>query len=402
MATPFSRTTRALAAESGRGALWAWAAVLLLGGAWLAWFVFGRVTLWEVTPMARLEVQTAAHPVAALQGGALRVSQLALGRRVKAGELLAELDDRAFLARLREETQRLAALPARRAALRDEIDALQAALQGGRQAGDAAAAAATARAAELLAQIEFAREHERRLAAEAAAGGVPEIDALRARSESRRLLAAAETQTAEARRLAADGVARDAQARSRIDALKGQLAALDGDAATLSASVARLQAEAERLRVRAPVDGTLADVLPASPGSWVAEGQRLATVVPAGELRVVAEFAPAGALGRVRPGQAARVRLDGFPWAEHGSLGARVQQVAGEVREQRLRVELRLDGGPQAAALPLRHGLSGSVEVALEEVSPATLLLRTLGRRLAPAAPAVMAAQPAAVAAVSR
>ena len=38
----------------------------------------------------------------------------------------------------------------------------------------------------------------------------------------------------------------EAQARSRIDALKGQLATLDGDAATLAAGVARLQADIER------------------------------------------------------------------------------------------------------------------------------------------------------------
>lgn len=395
MATPFHRTTRSLAADSGRGALWAWALALLLGGAWLAWFGLGRVTLWEVTPHARLEVQQAAHPVSAQQAGALRSTALQLGRSVKAGEVLAELDDRAARARLAEEAARLAAIPARRAALRAEIATLASGQDGARRSGEAAAQAATARAAELLAQIEFAREHERRLAAEAAAGGVAEIEALRSRSETRRLLAAAESQAAEARRLAAEVQVRDAQSRSRLDALQGQLAALDGEAATLSASVARLQTEGERLFVRAPVDGTLAEVMPLSPGGWVAEGQRMATVLPAGGLRVVADFAPASALGRVRPGQPARVRLDGFPWVEHGTLGARVQQVAGEVHEQRLRVELRLDPQPAAGALPLRHGLTGSVEVALDEVSPAVLLLRSLGRWTAPppaAAPATTVA----------
>lgn len=396
MATPFHRTTRALAADSGRGALLAWALAALLGGAWLAWFTLGRVTLWEVTPHARLEVQQAAHPVAALQAGALRTTGLRLGRSVKAGEVLAELDDRAARARRDEEAARLAALPARRSAVLAEIAALSAGQDGARRSGEAAAQAATARAAELLAQIEFAREHERRLAAEAAAGGVAEIEALRARAETRRLLAAAESQAAEARRLAAELQVRDAQSRSRIDALQGQLAALDGEAATLSASAARLQAEGERLLVRAPVDGTLAEVAPVSPGGWVAEGQRLATVLPAGGLRVVADFAPSGALGRVRPGQPARLRLDGFPWVEHGTLAARVQQVAGEVHEQRLRVELRLDPLAAGHPLPLRHGLTGSVEVALEEVSPLVLLLRSLGRRDPPAGPAA----PATVAAV--
>ena len=59
-----------------------------------------------------------------------------------------------------------------------------------------------------------------------------------------------------------------------------------------------------------------------------------------------------------------------------------------------MRVELQLDAASAAAAgLLLQHGLSGTVEVALEDVSPAVLLLRSMGQRLAPplrpAAPAV-------------
>ena len=38
----------------------------------------------------------------------------------------------------------------------------------------------------------------------------------------------------------------------------------------------------------------------------------LGTVTQRGELKLVADF-PAAALGRIQPGQAARLRLDGFP-----------------------------------------------------------------------------------------
>lgn len=414
MSTPFSRTTRALGADTGRRALWAWALALVLGGAWLAWFALARITVWEVSRQARVEVQQAAHPVVALQGGALLRSQLELGRSVKAGQVLVELDDRAARAQLDEAVQRHAALPARQAALRDEIDALQAALANDRQAAEATHQAAVARAGELAAQLDFAREHERRLAAEAAAGGVAEIDVLRARSEAQRLAAARATGSAEQRRQAAEAQTRDAQARSRVQALRGQLAALDGEAAALAAGVTRLRAELDRLQLRAPVDGTLADVQGASTGSWVTEGQRLATVVPAGQLRVVADFAAASALGRVQPGQLARLQLDGFPWAQHGSLPLRVAHVAREVRdgrdgrgadagsadarEPRLRVELLLEAAAPGGTVPLQHGLSGRVDVALEDVSPALLLLRTLGRRLqgadAEAASVVASARP--------
>ena len=384
MSNPYSRTLRALSADTARPSWLAWGVALVLALAWAAWFFLGRVTVYEVSQAARLETGASAHPVSALQGGALVASTLRLGQAVKAGDVLVELDTRSATLRLREESQRLAALPARRAALKAEIDSLLAAGRHEQQATVAAVQSAQARASEVAAQLEFASDYERRLANEVQGGGVAEVDLLRARSEARRQGAQRESLLAEARRLGIDAQARDGQARSRIDALQGQLAVLDGDATTLATSVARLASEIERLRVRAPVDGTLAEVATLHPGAWVAEGQHVATVLPAGSLRVVADFVPATALGRVQAGQAARLRLDGFPWAQHGTLAARVQSVAGEVRDQRLRVELALEPGDRPA-LALQHGLSGAVEVALEDVAPAVLVLRSMGQRLAPA-----------------
>ncbi len=382
MASPFHRTLRALGADGARPSWIAWAVAGTLGLAWLAWFALGRVTVVEVSQAARLESLAAAHPVAALQGGALLRSHLALGRPVRAGELLLELDDRSAALRLREEAERLKALPSRRHALQAEAQALQQASRRDEQAAAAAVRAAQARTAEVAAQEAFAREVERRLAAELRGGGVAEVDLLRARAETRRHEAQRAALTAEADRLALEAQARAGQVRSRIEAVQGQLAALAAEATTLATSAARLQTDLERLRVRAPVDGVLADVATLHPGAWVGEGQHVATVLPAGQLRVVADFAPATALGRVQAGQAAQVRLDGFPWAQHGSLNARVERVAGEVRDQRLRAELAIEPGPGLQGLALQHGLSGRVEVALEAVSPAVLLLRSMGQRL--------------------
>ncbi len=382
MATDFSRTLRSLQADGSRPAWLAWGAAGLLGLAWGLWFLAGRVSVYEPALQARVEAQAAAHPVAARQGGTLVTSTLALGRTVRAGELLLELDHRGAALRLREERARLDALPPRRAALQAEIDAGLAADAQARLAGAQALAAAQQRAEEAAAPAAFAREQATRLAAEVPGGGVAEIDALRARSEATRLAAQQRAAQAEVARLAAEERARDAQALARQAVQRGQLAALASEAQALAASVDRLDAELERARVRAPVDGVLAEVTPLRPGAWLAEGQAVATVLAPGGLTVVADFAPQRALGRLQPGQMARVRLDSLPWIEHGSLAARVLHVAGEPRDGRLRVELAID--PAGPALPLQHGLTGTVEVALEQVAPVQLLLRTLGRRLQP------------------
>ena len=117
-------------------------------------------------------------------------------------------------------------------------------------------------------------------------------------------------------------------------------------------------------------------------GTFVKAGDKLGAVVPAGSLKLVADFLPAVALGRVQAGQPARLRLDSFPWTQYGSLAATVSSVASEVRDGRVRVELAVDSEP-AARLPLQHGLRGTVEVEVERVAPATLVLRAAGQLLA-------------------
>jgi hypothetical protein len=59
-----------------------------------------------------------------------------------------------------------------------------------------------------------------------------------------------------------------------------------------------------------------------------------------------------------------------------------VVSVAGEVRNGQVRVELALlpDSAPP---IPVQHGLPGTVEVEVDRVSPATLVLRTAGLLLA-------------------
>jgi membrane fusion protein (multidrug efflux system) len=59
-----------------------------------------------------------------------------------------------------------------------------------------------------------------------------------------------------------------------------------------------------------------------------------------------------------------------------------VSNVASEVRDGRVRVELAM-AAPQAARMPLQHGLRGTVEVEVEQAAPATLVLRAAGQLLA-------------------
>jgi membrane fusion protein (multidrug efflux system) len=382
----FSATTRSLASDNFRYALVAWivAAVLLL--AWLGWFFFSTVTVYEVSTKAHLEVKNAPHPVASLVASKVVSAPLAIGQEVRAGEVLVELDARSEKFRLQEELSRLAGMAPRLASIVNEIAALETSRTIDRRAAAAAVQAARFRGSEARASLEFAEENARRLGEESAAGSIARVEAMRALTEAKKLAATAAALSADAQRIELEALTRANQVTAQVESLKRAAATLEADQAAAGAVVQGLNAEIDKHLVRAPVAGRIGDALALPAGTFVAPGQKLATVVPKGDLIIVAEFNPAAVLGRVRQGQRAHLRLDGFPWTQYGSVDATVGRVASEVRDGLVRIELV----PALAAVPnaiAQHGLPGTVEISLEQVSPAVLMLRASGQWL-PAAQA--------------
>jgi membrane fusion protein (multidrug efflux system) len=98
-------------------------------------------------------------------------------------------------------------------------------------------------------------------------------------------------------------------------------------------------------------------------------------------LVIAAQFPADAAFGRIRPGQSATLRLEGFPWSEFGSVPAVVARVAQEIRDGNVRVELAIH--PRSTFRgTLEHGMPGSLEVAVERLTPLALVVRTAGQAL--------------------
>src|SRR3954470_10507558 len=118
MPVPFSGTTRALAADRGRGALALQLAGAAAVAAWAAWMGAARLTLYEDSAAARGEADRAVHPVDAASGRrAAAAPGLRLGAAVRAGDVLVVLDASAERIELERERGRLASLQRERAAL---------------------------------------------------------------------------------------------------------------------------------------------------------------------------------------------------------------------------------------------------------------------------------------------
>ncbi len=383
MPTPFSRTTRSLSVDSSRFVRLALAVLGLALLAWLIWFGFGRVTIYEVSRAARLEVGSAPREVTPVQSGRLAASRLILGARVRVGEVLVELDTTAQRLRLAEAEARLRSLPSRSLSLRRESASLRGALINGQGSSQAEMKAAQARLNEARASLDFAREAARRQRDDSLSGGSAPVEAMRAATEARKAASMRDALSADIDRLALAARTRSGESEAQIESLSRAALAVDSEVAATRDQIAQLRLDIENRQIRAPVDGVIAEVLPLRPGAFVSPGQKLATVVPAGDLLIVAEFDPATALGRIKPGQRAMLRLDGFPWAQYGSVEAEVLRVAGEIRGKSLRVEL-IAARDATRGVTLRHGLTGIIEVRIERTSPAALLLRTIGQSVAP------------------
>ena len=394
MPSQFSRTTRSLANDTARYALVTWlvAAALLIG--WSSWFFFGSVNVYEVSRKARLEVQQAAHSVEAATQGRIVATTLVIGQLVQAGDVLVELDAGTERLRLQEEQARLKSIPPRIESLRREMTLREQGLLEDQRSALAATDVARSRSREALAGADFARDNARRLKEESSFGGAAQVDALRALSESQKMAASSDALTADIRRLESDAQTRAHQAQAQIQSLKSAVVALEGDMATVQATSARLALDIEKHLVRAPVSGRIGDAPPLRVGANVGQAQKLAIVVPAGDLMVVAEFAPA-AVGRIQIGQPARLRLDGFPWAQYGSIDARVIRVGSEIRDSQVRVEFAVLASSPPNKL-LQHGLPGSIEVTVDHAPPALMVLRAAGQMLS-TAPQAQATLPPAV-----
>jgi multidrug resistance efflux pump len=381
MSTPFSRTTRSLDADTFRRSTLALLIAAIVIGAWLVWLCFSSVPLYEFTDAARLEVDSAVHPIESPAAGRVVRTFLVMGKEISAGDILIELDSDAERLKLNEETARLASLAGQITALRERRTAEQEAKTETQLGNPVAIDEARARFEEANAVARSAAEEARRIERLHSSGLVSEMDLLRARAEAEKRQAAADALGFSTARLDRDQRAKNSDRQAQIEIINRDVASLEGEMNTIRAGLERLKNEIDRRYIRAAANGRLGEVTELRAGSVVRAGDRLGAIIPTGTLRVVAEFAPSSALGRVRFGQPARLRLAGFPWTEYGTLSARVSSVASEPRDAKVRVELMVDNA-SSVMIPLQHGLPGTLEVEVDRISPAALVLRLVGKHL--------------------
>jgi membrane fusion protein (multidrug efflux system) len=379
MATGFSRTLRSLEADRFRRTALVLVGAALLLGIWGVWATKARLGLYEVTENARLEIDNAVYPLQAPSAGRVVAASMVIGQEVAEGDVLVELESAPQTFELKEQQARLTTIDPNLKSLYAQVEAEEAARTQERQASKAAVEESQLRLKELKPQIEYAQSEVRRFTELVRQGLSSDRELDKARSDVERMQLNEKTLASGAYKLEQEQRTRDSERAVRLERLNEEIRRLEGDRTTMKATLSRLGNEVERRKIRSPIAGRIGETAMLRVGSVVAPGDKLAAIVPQGKLRVVAQFPPPAAFGRIRAGQQARMRLRGFSWTEFGSVRAQVDRVADEVRDGTVRVELSVLDSPGLRA-PLKHGMPGSIEIEVEQASPATLLMRTAGQ----------------------
>jgi membrane fusion protein (multidrug efflux system) len=348
---------------------------------WGYWFCFATIGVYEASDSSEIEVNEEIHPVQVEADGRISNNLLVLGKSVKAGELLLQMDDSEPRLELKEIQAKLAGIGPQLDHLYREIDNQRAALQHEsdeltevQREAESLSKQAESRAAFAGHQADQDRELYH-------IGTLSQLELDRAVSNAREQAALVEGTHASVERAGKQQRRNREERLANIESLEKQSAAMEGDRQTYTAQIKRLEYELERRRVLAPVSGTLAEVEPIKPGMFVQAGQKVATILPSGGLKVVAQFLPQAAAGRVRSGQPARLLVDRFSWSQYGAVPLTVQTVGIDVQNARIRVELLVNPSFHSD-IPLQHGLPGTTEVLVERATPLMLALRIAGRYL--------------------
>ncbi len=288
--------------------------------------------------------------VSAQESGTLIAVPVTSNQRVKAGDVLAQIDDSATQAELALRQAQLAQAKTAMGEAQAGITEAQAALAGAKS--NAAGAAVTAR---------NARTKADRYAALVDQSGQTAISA----QTYDDTLAAADQAEA-----AADVAATQVKtAESRVTAAEASAASARANIAAAEANVAATQVNVDHMTITAPIDGQVVQNN-VNLGSYIAAGTQLMAIVP-NDLYVTANFKETQ-IAQIRPGQTVDITIDAFPDVDFTGTVVSIQNGAGQAFQllppqnatgnfvkvvQRVPVRISIDS-PALGSYPVGPGMS--------------------------------------------
>lgn len=385
MAYPFERTLRSLNGyESSTRIL----LVLLVAGGvggLITWATCAEVPVMKVSSQGRIEPHNAVYRLEPQAAGKVVRSLLNLDEYVKEGDLLIEFDTRTERLELEQAKATAAALEQELSVIRDQIANKKEELLASNRVDEVAVKEAKEREGEIAPRRTLA-EQRAELAKKSPTGSISELEKMERLTEVDSLGFASRAQGLAIERLRREQEVKRQTMVAQNLGLKREELRIEGQLRELKVNIDRLQYAIDRKHYKAPATGRLVDVVELGAGAFIADGQRLGTILATdADVRVRARF-PKEMVGLIQPGQTAQLKLDGYPWTIYGTVPARVTRVGTEpgitatpeAIPGTVRVELDLEK-PADTRIQLQHGLTATVEVEVARVSPVALLMRAIG-----------------------
>ena len=313
-------------------------AVVLIAGLVVWWFLIRQPPIPRNILALSGRIEGDDSVVAAKNSGRIRELRVREGDIVKAGDVIAVLDDEQAAAREQQAQSALQEAKARVLRAQQQISVLQEQLQQARitvdqarqdaegrvKQAEAQVATADANLAQAQATYELARYDAEKFTGLAKSGDVSERQGKQARTNAEAQAAVVESarkQVAAARgalTTARVNLSNPALRSSQAAAIRTQIAQAQSDVQGSQSAAERAQgqlkeAQANRsdLTVVAPFDGTIT-TRNAEPGEVVTPGTPIVTIVDLSKI-YLRGFVPEGDIGRVKLSQSARIYLDSDP-----------------------------------------------------------------------------------------
>jgi hemolysin D len=123
-------------------------------------------------------------------------------------------------------------------------------------------------------------------------------------------------------------------------------------AADLQEKLIKAKARLSHMTLTSPIDGTVQASTLTTVGQIVTSGQELMSIVPEGTTLEIEAYLPNKDIGFVKEGEPAIVKIESFPFSRYGTIDARVTRVARDAIPEPDADQLEKDPTRRAARLP--------------------------------------------------
>jgi hemolysin D len=277
-------------------------------GGLIIWAFAARVPVMKASSQARIEPHNAVHRLEPPGAGRVVRSMLKLDENVKKGDLLIEFDTRSERLELEQSKATVEALNQELAVIRDQITNKKDEFAASNLVDEVAVREAAERESELAPRHRLA-EQRAQLAQKSPTGAISELEKLERLTEVDAIQSATRAQSLALVRLRREQAVKRQTLNAQLLSLKREELRIEGQLRELKVTTDRLEYQIERKHYRAAVSGRLVDVAELGSGAFIAEGQRLGTILAAdAKVRVRARF-PKEMVGLIHA-EARRLSLD--------------------------------------------------------------------------------------------